>query len=406
VTSPATEVERRASRIEIGNPAGLRPLEIATSRMLGDEARPRLPSLGGAVSLDETLAEILEPALASGRCLVSFSGGRESAWLLAAATAAARSRGHADPIPATLRYPGASGRRDALQQAQIVTYLRLADWERVEIRDELEMLGPYARRAIADVGLLFPATAYAMLPLLDRARDGWLAAGGALADFFTYWRWARVSEVLAGRRRPGRRDLRDLATAALPRRSREARLLSRLGDDPPWLSPDAALQVNRLLVGPAAAVPLGFAAAVKRQRTHRCHAGMRRSFEALAASAGAHFSMPFRDDRFIAALAAAGGRRGFGDRSSGLLHVAGHLLPPGLLRRSDGVNSRQAFFGDESRRFAAAWTGNGLDPDLVDPEVLRALWSAGSFPWTSTMLFQLAFAHDAAGQPASLGAEV
>jgi asparagine synthase (glutamine-hydrolysing) len=337
---------------------------------------------------------------------VSFSGGRESAWLLAAATAAARSQGHADPIPATLRYAGSSARSDALHQEEIVSYLQLGDWVRVEITDELEMLGPYARRAIADAGLLFPATAYAMLPLLDRARGGWLVAGGALADFFTYWRWARLSEVLAGRRRPRRRDLRDLASAARPRRSREARLLARVGDAPPWLSPEAAQQMNRLLASAAAAAPLRFAAAVRRQRTHRCHTGMRRSFEALASVAGARFAMPFRDDRFIAALAAAGGRRGFGDRSSSLLRVAGHLLPPELLRRSDGVNSRQAFFGDASRRFAEEWTGDGVANELVNPEVLRALWSAGSFPWTSTMLFQLAFRAQSARTARTSGAEV
>ena len=153
------------------------------------------------VSLDETVNDILEPALATGRCLVSFSGGRESAWLLAAATAAARSRGYADPIPATLRYRGAST-GDARHQERIVSHLGLDDWEQVEIGDDLEILGPYARQRCSRRGLLFPANLYAMLPLLDRARGGWLLAGGALTDFFTYWRWARASEVLAPRRRP------------------------------------------------------------------------------------------------------------------------------------------------------------------------------------------------------------
>ncbi len=51
--------------------------------------------------------------------------------------------------------------------------------------DELELLGPYARRALAEAGLLFPATAYAFLPLLDLARGGSLLAGGGLTDFFT-----------------------------------------------------------------------------------------------------------------------------------------------------------------------------------------------------------------------------
>jgi hypothetical protein len=60
------------------------------------------------------------------------------------------------------------------------------------------------------------------------------------------------------------------------------------------------------------------------------------------------------------------------------------------------VNSRQAYFGEASQTFAERWSGRGLDTDVVDVDVLRTMWSTGSFPWPSTMLFQLAFAHDEA----------
>ncbi len=392
----ATRPDVRASTA-LGNPAGLTTLEIACATMLGTDDRQPLPVVRRGTSLDETVNDILEPALASGVCLVSFSGGRESAWLLAAATAAARSRGHADPIPATLRYPGASAASDARHQERIVSHLGLGDWERLEIGDDLEILGPYAQRALLTVGLLFPATAYAMLPLLDLARGGWLLAGGALTDFFTYWRWARASEVIAGRRRPGRRDVRDLAIAALPRRRREAHVRARLGAPSPWLRASAVAEVERFQIDASTDVPLRFDSALARQRTHRCHTGMRVSFDALAASVGARLAMPFRDDRYIAALAVAGGRRGFGNRAATLSHLAGHLLPAELLRRSDGVSRHQAFFGDASREYASRWSGHGVDDEVVDADVLRALWSSGSFPWASTMLFQSAFAIERAG---------
>jgi asparagine synthase (glutamine-hydrolysing) len=380
-----------AASAGIGNPAGLTPLEIACAAMLGTDDREPLPAVSSGTSLDDTLDEILEPALATGRCLVSFSGGRESAWLLAVATSAARRRGHADPVPATLRYRGAST-ADVRHQERIVAYLGLTDWEMVEIDDELEILGPYARRALSTAGLLFPATAYAMLPLLDRARGGWLLAGGAVTDFFTYWHWARASEVLAARRLPRRRDVRALATLALPRRQREARVRARLGPPNPWLRPDAATEVERVATNVASQIPLRFDSAVARQRTHRCHTGMRLSFDALAASVGSRLAMPFRDDRFIAALGAAGGRRGFGNRAAALRRLAGHLLPAELLSRSDGVSRSQAFFGNASRTFAAQWSGDGLDDEVVDAGILRDLWSSGAFPWASTMLFQSAFA--------------
>ena len=387
----ATKPEVRAWT-GLGNPAGLRTLEIACSTMLGTDDRQPLPVVRPGTSPDETLDDILEPALASGNCLVSFSGGRESAWLLAAATAAARSRGHADPIPATLRYPGASAASDARHQERIVSHLGLGNWERLEIGDDLEILGPYAQRALLTVGLLFPATAYAMLPLLDLARGGWLLTGGALTDFFTYWRWARAFEVLAVRRRPGRRDVRDLAIAALPRRRRQALVRARLGAPSPWLRPSAAAEVERFEVDALTDIPLRFDDALARQRTHRCHTGMRLSFDALAASVGARLAMPFRDDRYIATLAAAGGRRGLGDRTATLSRLAGHLLPADLLRRSDGVSRHQAFFGNASREFASRWSGHGVDHEVVNTDVLRALWSSGSFPWASTLLFHSVFA--------------
>ena len=385
-TRPAAPVS-----LPVGNPAELTSLDVATAQMLGTEQREPLPRHDRDVDLDEIANDIFEPALESGRCLVAFSGGRESSWLLAAVVAGARSRGYPDPIPVTLRHAGPPGERAAKLQERVVAHLCLQDWERVTVDDELELLGPYARRALAEAGLLFPATAYSLLPLLDVARGGWLLSGGGVTDFFLYWRWARLSEVLAGRRLPRRRDLRELAAASLP-----APLLGRRGEaPPPWLREDAAREVERRL-GATRRVPLGFGAALARQRTHRCHTGMRRSLEKLADSAGARLMLPFRDDRYIAALASAGGRRGFGDRSSLVLQLAGHLLPAELLRRSDGAGGAQPFFGEASAAFAANWTGEGLDPDVVDANALRAGWSSSSFPWASTMLLQLAFAHDEA----------
>ena len=145
-----------------------------------------------------------------------------------------------------------------------------------------------------------------------------------------------------------------------------------LGAPNPWLRPAASTEVERFQIDASTDIPVRFDGARARQRTHRCHTGMRASFDALAASAGARLAMPFRDDRFIAALAAMGGRRGFGNRAATLSRLAGHLLPPELLRRSDGVNRHQAFFGAASRAFATQWSGHGVDDEVVDRDVLRA----------------------------------
>jgi asparagine synthase (glutamine-hydrolysing) len=362
--------------------------------MLGEEPREPLPRLRRDVSLDDALFEVIEPALASGRCLVAYSGGRESSWLLAVATATARRHGYADPIPVTIRFPDSETGRAAQLQERVISHLELRDWEHVLIDDEFEMVGSYARRMLCDAGVLFPATLFVFLPLLDRARDGWLLAGGGLADFFLYWRWAGLADVLARRRRPRRRDLRDLAELSVRRRTLRSLPSSRRAATMPWLREEAAREFDDLATRRARAVPLGFEAALREQRTHRCHLGTERSLDALAKSAGSHLLMPFRDDRFMAAFASAGGRGGFGDRASTMRRVVGHLLPDELRRRSDGKNARQPYFGDGSRGFAERWSGLGLDGDVVDADELRATWASGVFPWQATVLFQLAYAHD------------
>ena len=117
----------------------------------------------------------------------------------------------------------------------MITFLGIREWERVDIHDEFELVGPYATRALEEAGVLFPVTAYALLPLLDLARGGWLLAGGGLGDFFAYWRWGRVVDVLARRRSPRRRDFRQLALVASPRPVRERILRARYRLAPaPW----------------------------------------------------------------------------------------------------------------------------------------------------------------------------
>jgi hypothetical protein len=379
----------------IGNPCGMTALDLATTSMLGREPRSPLPRAQADVPLDEVLFDVLEPALASGRCLVSFSGGRESSILLAAATSAARSRGHPDPIPATLRYPIPATTRDAKVQESLVARLGLHDWERVEIQDELEIAGPYSLRALREVGALFPPNAYTMLPLLDLAREGWLVTGGVFADFFLYWHWAGLASVLARRRRPRRRDAVLLGAALLPGPPRAAVARRRLRRPPmPWLREDAAREAERRALAEAASVPVRFDQALARQRTHRCFGGAQRSLDALAAAAGARPLMPLRSDRYVAAVAATGGRFGFGDRAESVRRVGGHLVPEEILRRRDDPTIQGVLFRGRSRALVESWTGGGVDPDVVDPAVLHEVWSRETVDWRSSALLQLVAAHE------------
>ena len=312
------------------------------------------------------------------------------------------SRGRAHDVATPTRYPPRCGTRasgalarGALHQERVVAFLGVDDWERVEVFDEVELLGALARRALRDAGVLFPVTSYVLLPLLDLARGGWLLVGGGWTDLFAFWRWTRLGDTFGGRRSPGRRELRQLALASLPPPARRAWLRSRSRPGvPPWLRVDAARAAEELNRVRGADVPVWFATALERQRTHRCYTGVRASLDALAASAGARALMPFRTDEYLSALAAVGGRWGFGDRSETFKRLAGHLIDEDLLRRPDAVNERQVLFGEQTREFAARWSGEGLDPAVVDPGVLRTAWLRDSIPWSSSTLLQLAFVHD------------
>ena len=62
-------------------------------------------------------------------------------------------------------------------QEQLVTHLSLLDWPRVEISDELDLLGPYARRLLGAHGNQFPFNAHFSAPLVEQARGGTLITG-------------------------------------------------------------------------------------------------------------------------------------------------------------------------------------------------------------------------------------
>jgi asparagine synthase (glutamine-hydrolysing) len=123
--------------------SALTPLDIATGMPFGAPRRPA-PLPAPAAGLD---AAIL-PALRHGPCLVSFSGGRDSSAVLAAAVAVARREGLPEPVPVTLRAPHAPRADESAWQERVVGHLGLGDWVRLDAGDELDAVGPHARRAL------------------------------------------------------------------------------------------------------------------------------------------------------------------------------------------------------------------------------------------------------------------
>lgn len=381
--------------VDVGNPAGLNPLDIATGIVQGREPRPPLPD-PPPVTAERLLENIMLPALsASGRCLVSFSGGRDSSWTLAVAVQAARREGLPDPVPVTLTYPEITEAQEDRWQEMVIRHLGLSDWERIPITDELEVHGPYAQRALDEVGLLFPANAYSLLPQLDCARDGWLILGIGASDFYMFWHWSQLSDLLALRRRPRRSDLPLLALMACPPDLRRRLLRRRLsGAIMPWVREPARSRAEGLLGEELAHTPVRFPIAMRRQRTHRCYGATQVSISALARSAGANVLMPHLQPEFLASIAREGGRFGAGDRVSSMRRMAGHLLPPEVLARRDGANMQRVLMGHRIREFADRWSGGGIDESMIDIELLRENWRSPRPDWRTTTLSQLALQHD------------
>ncbi len=68
-----------------------------------------------------------------------------------------------------------------------------------------------------------------------------------------------------------------------------------------------------------------------------------------------------------------------------------HLLPEAVIVRSDKARITPAVFRDPATEFALRWQGEGVDDELVDPTVLRAVWLAPDPDLRSALLLQAAW---------------
>ena len=112
-------------------PLDLSRLELATGLLFGASPRPvRLPDAGGCLPRQALEREIL-PSLLRPPCLVSFSGGRDSSAILAAAATLARREGLPLPIPATNVIATAEEADESEWQHRVIAHLGLDEWLRI-----------------------------------------------------------------------------------------------------------------------------------------------------------------------------------------------------------------------------------------------------------------------------------
>ena len=373
--------------------AGLRlsQLDVACGLVFGEDVgAPRLPPAPGQPR--QALEHVVAEALARPPCLVSFSGGRDSAVVLAVASHVARREGLDAPIPATNCFPDVAASDEAEWQERVVRHLGLDDWERIVFTDELDCVGPVAREALTRHGLLWPFNAFFHVPLLRRATGGSLLTGVGGDEAFSRSQWARTRLLLAGATRPQPRDMLRVGFALTPRRIRAAVLRRRFPVGVfPWLRDEARRSVERAATAEAAGEPLRWGRGLEWMRGLR-HMGVGLdSLDTLASSERVAAHHPLADRRFWAALAALPRSNRFQSRTAAMRLFFGDLLPEPVLTRRTKATFDEAFWNRYSRAFAASWQGHGVDAEVVDVEALRREWTSETPNPRSYLLLQAAW---------------
>jgi asparagine synthase (glutamine-hydrolysing) len=359
-----------------------------------EAAASPLPASTGLTPREALEAAVL-PHLRREPCLVTFSGGRDSSSVLAIAVAVARRHGLPDPIPVTNRFPAAPASDESDWQALVIEHLRITDWVRLEWTDELDMVGPYARRVLRRFGPVFPSNAHFLEPFLERASGGSVLTGLGGDEVMGPHARQLAAAIRFERRVPRRRELRRAARelAPLPVRARIDASRSQLGSFR-WIRPQARDRLARDYSRALASTPLAWDRSLDwlwRSRYTQC---LRSSMRALGAAHDVNVGLPFLDPATLRSFADASGPRPAPPRDEMLAEVVGDLLPESLLRRRTKASFDHPYWNRYRRDFAESWTGSGLDQELVDPAELRRQWRSPRPIAASSTLLQLAWVAD------------
>lgn len=378
-----------------GVPARLRPtaLETACGLALGIDAEAPALRLRRDLDARGAIDDVVHRALARPPCLVSFSGGRDSSVVLAAATALARREQLPLPIPITYRFAAAPGSHERDWQERVIAHLGLTEWERLDLGSELDAIGPVAQDVLRCHGPLWPFNTHFHEPLLRRAAGGSLLTGVGGDEIFGRGVWADARAVLGGRRRPRPRHVRTVALPLVPMAVRRRRLAQRHEVRWPWLHPEVDAVANQALADWRAGTPLLWHREIDWWWRSRFRTVLAASLQTLASAADAQLVQPFLDATSVGAIVARYGARGPADRSSAMRDLFGDVLTDDVLARRGKAHLSEAFASDHTRAFAASWTGDGVDRSLVDVEQLALTWRAEIPDPRSLQLLQSAWLH-------------
>jgi hypothetical protein len=342
------------------------------------------------------LESALLPALLRGPCVVSFSGGRDSSAVLAAAAALARREGLPLPVAATNVFPTARWAGESEWQERVIAQLELDDWVRLELTDELDCVGPIARSIVERHGLLWPFNVHFHWPLLEVARGGSLLTGIGGDELLGTSQWARAAAVLSRSARPVPRDLLRVGLAASPPRVRRRVLCRRGGVAFDWLTPEANEQILAAWSDDMAHEPLRWSRRWAWWRSLRSVDVGFRSLDLIASDNDVQVVHPLADGRFAVSAGQHAAAGGIHDRTALMQTLFADLLPPDVQERSTKASFDEVFWGPHSRSLASESLAELAELAAVDPQGLQAEWAEETPDAHSFLLLQALAARSAA----------
>lgn len=381
----------------VTGPSGLpriTPRDILLGYPLGTVPRPAPPPADPDPV--RALRDALRPALLHPPCVIAFSGGRDSSLLLAVAADLAAAEGFVPPIALTLRYPGDAAAEESDWQESVIAGLRdrghEPEWLRIDIGDELDLIGPLTTPVLRAHGApTYPAAIGNTVLLAGHAAGGSLVTGNAGDEVLGSHRLQLLRAVVRRRgRRMARDDWRLAVLCASPGPLRAVLARQSLGDLP-WLRPPARQDARKVLAREAADRPLRWDSSVASALDTRAATIGNQTRETVAAASGCRLVEPLRDPAFVASYAAFGGRWSGLSRTAGTRLLAAGLLPDAVTGRQTKAAFNGSRFGRLSQAFARSWDGTGVDAELVDPDALRAAWLSDQAPALTAMLLQQAW---------------
>ena len=261
----------------------------------------------------------------------------------------------------------------------MIGHLGLSDWVRIDAAGDLDCVGPVATEVLRRHGLLWPCNAYFHAPIFEAAAGGAVLTGvGGDEAFSPSSLDPRVQRAEAegppGPAQPQARRLRVLAAVRQTRR------------DPP-------LAARGVPVAASGGAETGSSASSRpRPPASRC-AGRRataisptRATWRYASTASAYWPATTtwrsptrsRTTAFLAALAALPRGRAAADTHRGdARHWSATCSRAGVVAFDARRSFDEVFWTEHARALVADWDGEGVDPEIVDIDRLRAEWASG-----------------------------